>query len=96
MDTAIVYCSQTGHTETYAKWLAESLGCTAIPYAQRGSVQLDAVGTLVFCSWLHASSLKGSPWLKKAMTEHPDLDVVVLFTGATPHAGHGHRSPRRA
>lgn len=84
MRIAIVYCSQTGHTQRYAEWLAEDLGCEAVPYANRSSVALDKIDLLVFCSWFHAASIKGTKWLKRVMREHPDLRVVVLATGATP------------
>ena len=35
MITAVVYCSQTGYTRTYARWLAESLGTEALPFERR-------------------------------------------------------------
>ncbi len=84
MRTAIVYSSKTGHTEKYAKWLAEDLGCEAVPYRERKSVDLTALDALVFCSWFHAASIVNAKWAKKIMREHPDLHVVVLATGATP------------
>lgn len=84
MRPAIVYCSQTGSTKRYAEWLAEDLGCEAVPYAKRGRLALDEVDLLVFCSWFHAASIKGAKWLKGVMREHPGLRVVVLATGATP------------
>lgn len=84
MRTAIIYCSQTGHTEKYAEWLAEDLGCEAVPYAKRNSVALDKIDLLVFCSWFHAASIKGAKWLKGVMREHLDLRVIALATGATP------------
>ncbi len=81
---ALVYCSQTGFTKKYADWLAEDLGCEAVPYVDRGRIDLGEIDLLVFCSWFHAASIKGSKWLKKAMGEYPNLRVVVLATGATP------------
>ena len=89
MKAAIVYCSQTGHTEKYARWLADRLGCEATPFAKRASVDLDAIDVLVFCSWFHAASIKGSKWLKREMAARPGLDVVLLATGATPMPGTG-------
>ena len=85
-NVAVVYCSQTGFTKRYAEWLAEDLGCAAIPYARRSGIDLSKVDVLVFCSWFHAASIKGATWLKRAMREHPALQVVVLATGATPMA----------
>lgn len=84
MKVAIVYCSQTGFTERYAKWLSEELACEAVSYSKRSAVDLNAIDTLVFCSWFHAASIKGSKWLKKTMGAHPNLRVIVLATGATP------------
>ena len=89
MKAAIVYCSQTGHTEKYARWLADRLGCEATPFSKRASVDLDAIDILVFCSWFHAASIKGSKWLKREMAARPGLDVVLLATGATPMPGTG-------
>lgn len=83
-NVAVVYCSQTGFTKRYAEWLAEDLGCAAIPYARRSGIDLSNVDVLVFCSWFHAASIKGSKWLKRAMRDYPALQVVVLATGATP------------
>lgn len=84
MNTAIVYCSQTGFTQQYAEWLAEDLGCPATPYAERRCVAVGDLDLLVFCSWFHAASIKGAKWLKKIMAENPELKVVVVVTGATP------------
>ncbi len=84
MKVSVVYCSQTGFTEKYAKWLAEDVGCEAVPYADRGRIDLNEVDVLVFCSWFHAASIKGAKWLKRAMREHTGLRAVVLATGATP------------
>ena len=57
MRTAIVYCSQTGYTQKYADWLAEDLGCEAVPYADKTRVVLSEIDLLVFCSWFHAASI---------------------------------------
>lgn len=83
-NVAVVYCSQTGFTKRYAEWLAEELGCTAIPYARRSGIDLSKTDMLVFCSWFHAASIKGAKWLKRAMRDYPALQVAVLATGATP------------
>lgn len=80
----IVYCSQTGFTEKYAKWLADDLNTAAVPYAERNKLDLSNIDLLVFCSWFHAASIKGANWLKKIIQEHPSLHVAVLATGATP------------
>ncbi len=84
MKSVIIYCSQTGFTKKYAQWLAEDLGCEAIPFANRSSIALDEIGLLVFCSWFHAASIKGAKWLKKVMADNPELEAIVIATGASP------------
>lgn len=84
MEIAIVYCSQTGFTEKYAKWLADDIGCDAVPFANKEALSFAEIHTLIFCSWFHASTIKGAKWLKKLMRKHPKMQVVVLATGATP------------
>lgn len=89
MNRSIVYCSQTGFTEKYAKWLAEDMGCSATPYKDRSGLDLASLDLLIFCSWLHAASIKGGKWIKGVMRAHPQLHVVVLATGASPMPGSG-------
>lgn len=84
MKQAIIYCSQTGFTKKYAQWLAEDLGCEAVLFADRGSIVFGKIDLLVFCSWFHAASIKGAKWLKKVMADNPELEVVVIATGASP------------
>ncbi|MCI8424774.1 MAG: flavodoxin family protein [Adlercreutzia sp.] len=89
MRTAIVYCSQTGHTEKYARWLAEDLECPVYPYRERARIDLESIDLLVFCSWFHAATVIGSKWFKRAMAEHSGVRFVLLATGATPMPGGG-------
>ena len=58
MSTAVVYCSQTGYTRTYARWLAESLGTEALPFERRDEAAASGADTLVFLSWFHAGGSK--------------------------------------
>ena len=89
MKTIIIYCTQTGFTKKYADWLAEEIGCDAVPFDERNKADLDGIDLLVFCSWFHAASIKGSKWLKEAMRHHPSLKAIVLATGASPMPGTG-------
>lgn len=84
MSTAVVYCSQTGFTERYARWLAESLETRAVPFDERASSSVAAAETLVFLSWFHAGGLKGARWLRDLMDERPERRYVVVGVGAYP------------
>lgn len=84
MSTAIVYCSQTGFTETYARWLAEELGIEAVPYSERERSDAHAADTVVFMSWFHAGGIKGAKWFKSLMDARPGVRYVVVGVGAYP------------
>lgn len=84
MRTAVIYCSQTGFTEKYARWIAEEQRCEATPFAQRGAVDLGACDAVVFCSWFHAASMKGVKWIKAQIAQHPEVRFAILASGASP------------
>ena len=84
MSTAIVYCSQTGFTERYARWLAEELGTRAVPFAERTSSSVAIAKTLVFLGWFHAGGLKGARWLREVMDGRRERRYVVVGVGAYP------------
>lgn len=84
MSTAVVYRSQTGFTERYARWLAESLGTRAVPFAERASSAVTGAETVVFLSWFHAGGLKGARWLRDLMDARPERRYVVVGVGAYP------------
>lgn len=84
MSTAVVYCSQTGYTRTYARWLAESLGTESLPFERRDEAATSGADTLVFLSWFHAGGLKGAKWLRGLMDAQPGKRYVVVGVGAYP------------
>ncbi|WP_346696799.1 flavodoxin domain-containing protein [Thermophilibacter mediterraneus] len=84
MSTAVVYCSQTGYTEKYARWLADSVGCEPIPFAERGTAAVDAADTVVLLGWFHAGGLKGARWLRSLMDARPERRYIVVGVGAYP------------
>ena len=71
MDAAVVYCSQTGSAKTYASWMAEELGCTPKPL---DNIEIAAAKAelVIFVSWFHAASLKGTKRFQAYMAEHPE------------------------
>ena len=84
MRTAVVYCSQTGFTEKYARWLAEDLGTEAVPYAERERARAGEADAVVFLSWFHAGGLKHAAWLRDLMDANPGKRYAVVGVGAYP------------
>ena len=83
MDAAVVYCSQTGSAETYARWMAENLGCTPEPLDRIETVAAHAE-LIVFVSWFHAASITGAKRFQAYMAKHPEKRYAVVAVGATP------------
>ena len=55
---AIVYVSNTGHTERYAKILAEKTGLIAYEFSE-AKKKLSKGESVIFMGWLFASNVKG-------------------------------------
>lgn len=83
MNSVAVYCSQTGSAKTYAEWLSEDLQCPVVPL-DRIEQAAESRDLVVFCSWFHAASIKGSKKFKAYMAAHPDKRYAVVGVGATP------------
>lgn len=83
-DTQIIYCSKTGFSKRYAQWLAETLGCRAIPYRERGTADLEGCGTVILTGSLWAGKMLGLDWLKKQLPRLAGKRVAALAVGASP------------
>lgn len=83
MGAVVVFCSQTGSTEQYARWLAEELGCAVAPLERLNAAGAGA-DLMVLCSWFHAATLKGARKFRAYMAAHPEKHYTVVAVGATP------------
>lgn len=84
MKTIIIYRSKTGFTEKYAKWLAESLSCRAIPYDEKSSLDLSLYDTIIYGGSFHAGSIRGVKWFKEETSKQTAANKIVLAVGAMP------------
>lgn len=81
-DILIVYYSETGFTEQYARWLSEDLDCLAISLDSAKKQNLKEYKKVLFGTWLMAGEVQR---LKEIQEICPDEDNCVLFvTGAAP------------
>ena len=78
---AIVYTSNTGFTEKYARMLSEKTGLAA--YALKDAAKLERGGEVIYLGWISANRING---LKKAMKR---FDVRAV--GAVGMLGTGTR-----
>lgn len=82
--TLVIYNSQTGFTERYARWLGEEADCVLVPYSNRAGVCLADYSRVVFGGWFHAGSIKGLKWFREKLPELSGKTVAVFATGSTP------------
>ncbi|MDD3222776.1 MAG: flavodoxin domain-containing protein [Lachnospiraceae bacterium] len=83
MNTIVVYNSKTGFTRQYGEWIAEELGCKAIP-EKEAKKDLSAYECIIYGGWLMAGKITGLD----AMKANPDMShkkLIVYATGATDH-----------
>lgn len=84
MKPVILYYSQTGFTEQYARWIAEELSCPCIPFERRDTVDFSGYDTVIFGSWFHAGQLKKVKWLWNMLPQWQEKRKIVFGTGASP------------
>lgn len=82
--TVVIYCSKTGFSEKYARWLAEELGCRAVHYGKRRGVELAAFDTVILIGGLYAGNMAGFGWLKKQLPHLAGKRIAAVAVGCAP------------
>lgn len=86
MKTVVIYTSQTGFTERYAKWISEALKCDAIPLAQAKEIDFLAYDSVIYGGWCCAGGVKNLKWI---LNKIPSLvknnkKFVIFAVGGSP------------
>lgn len=84
MKTVVIYHSQTGFTERYAKWIAEAAGADCFALAEAKKKNLSEYDTIVFGSWAFAGGISKLKWFKGNMDKWAGKRLIALCTGASP------------
>lgn len=82
--TLIIYKSNTGFAERYAKWLCEELDCDLKTYEDRETAVLFDYDTIIFGGGIYVGSINGISWLKSKLPELEGKEVIVFAAGAMP------------
>lgn len=77
----IVYKSETGFTEKYAKWLSSELSCDAIELKEASIDKISSYDILIYGAGLYAGQINGLKEFRDMVSREKKL--VVLATGAT-------------
>lgn len=66
--TIVLYTSKYGAAETYARWIAEALGCRAVPLDKFSKKELQVYDTVVYGGGVQAGGIRGleqfTKWIK--------------------------------
>ena len=81
MHTIVVYGSHYGHTSRYAQWLAESLGCRAVPARSASGADLNGCDTVIFGGGLYAGGVAGARFLAAHAGELAEKRLAVFTCG---------------
>lgn len=66
--TIVLYTSKYGAAETYARWIAEALGCRAVPLDKSSKKELQGYDTVIYGGGVQAGGIRGleqfTKWIK--------------------------------
>ena len=66
--TIVLYTSKYGAAETYARWIAEALGCRAVPLDKFSKKELQGYDTVIYGGGVQAGGVRGleqfTKWIK--------------------------------
>lgn len=81
MKYLVLYTSKTGFTKKYADWIAEELGCSAVPAEKSEEKIMNDAEFIVYGGWIKAGKIQGLGRIKKA-AEDGGKKLAVFAVGA--------------
>ena len=84
MEKAIViYTSRRGSTQQYAEWIAEDLGCEAVPFADPGmkDINLYEYGCVIYGGWIRGSGIVDFDKFSKLLDAELMQRLIVFGVG---------------
>ncbi len=84
MNAIVIYKTKYGSTKTYAEWIAEELGCSAVEAKGIKAEDLEKYDTLIYGGGLYAEVINGVSLITKNIDRLKGKKLVVYSTGLTP------------
>lgn len=82
MNTAIIYKTKYGFTETYARWIAEDLGADLLVADKVKTADLQNYGIIIYGGGLYAGGVSGITTLTKNFESIKDKALYLFTVGA--------------
>lgn len=86
MKSIIVYNSQTGFTEKYAKWLSEALECDSIPLKQAKNLNIQDYDVVIYGGWCMAGNINKINWILEKIPSlyQAQKKLAIFAVGGSP------------
>lgn len=84
MKTVVIYNSQTGFTERYARWIAEAAGAECVELKEARKNTYDSYDAIVFGGWACAGGISGLKWFKSNLNCWEGKKLIVYCVGGSP------------
>ncbi len=84
MKTVIIYNSQTGFTERYARWIAEATGADCFELSSAKKKDLTAYEAIIFGGWACAGNISKIGWFKNNIEKWSGKKLIAFCVGGSP------------
>lgn len=84
MKTIVVYNSQTGFTEKYAQWIAESASADCLPLSAAKKQDMDTYEAIIFGGWACAGRISKLDWFTNHIDKWQGKKLIAFCVGGSP------------
>lgn len=87
MNTLVIYSSQTGFTERYAKWIAETLDADVLSIKEAKKKQdtfFSSFEAIIYGGWNMGGKLVNAEWFLEKAVKWKEKKLAMFGVGATP------------
>lgn len=82
---AVIYCSKTGFSARYARWIARDLHADLYRYKTVDTALLAPYQVIIYGAGFYAGKLKGARWFMRTVRPLSSAHIIVFATGSMPH-----------
>lgn len=77
----VIYTSKRGSTKQYAEWIAEDLGCEALPLSDAFGMDLHGFGCVIYGGWIRGSGIVDFDRFAKMLDDGIMSRLIVFGVG---------------
>ena len=77
----VIYTSKRGSTRQYAEWIAEDLGCEALPLSDTKGIDLHEYDCIIYGGWIRGSGIVDFDKFAKMLDDEIMEKLIVFGVG---------------